>query len=85
LNDRYWIASPAATSRIVATIGTVAHHQRHGCERSRGRRAERDVACLRGVQRAGFLDRERDTRFDQEAGLVGHVAVAAEHESKVRV
>jgi hypothetical protein len=64
---------------------TVTHHQRHRSECSGGCGAPCDIVRLRGIERAGLLDCEWNAVIYQEAGLIGHVAVAAEGESEVRL
>src|SRR4051812_7567741 len=64
---------------------TVTHHQRYRGECSGGCGAPRDVVRLCGIERAGFLDCEWNAAVYQEAGFIGHVAVAAERESEVRL
>ena len=63
----------------------MAEHQRHGGENLRRRRAAGDVPGLGGVEGAGFFQREGDAGLDQEAGLFGHVAMAAQYEGEIRL
>ena len=63
----------------------VADHERHRGEQVGLRGARGDVVRVGRGDGARLLHRERDAFGDQEARLVGHVAMAAEREGEVRL